>query len=201
MDRLFIIKHFLSADKNFPNNDALPLLIYKNALTLEGTEEQNAVCVEKLFRKNDWHPSWRDGIHDFQHYHSTAHEALGIYSGHAKVQFGGPQGVIVEVACGDVIIIPAGVAHKSIHCSEDFQCVGAYPTGQEYDIMYGEENERIEAEDNIQHVPLTSHDPVFGKQGPLEKWWFIHEKLKVTNQQLASNSNQVTSNSNFRAAI
>jgi uncharacterized protein YjlB len=178
MERIFIIKHFLSADKNFPNNEVLPLLIYKDALTLNQSDDQNAVSIEKLFRKNDWRPSWRDGIYDFHHYHSSAHEVLGVYSGHAKIQFGGPQGVIVEIAKGDVIIIPAGVAHKNMYGSDDFQCVGAYPTGQEYDMMYGEDTEKEEALKNINSLPTTTHDPVFGKQGPLEKWWHVHEKLK-----------------------
>jgi uncharacterized protein YjlB len=182
MERILIIKHFLPADKSFPNNEHLPLLVYKNALILEQSDDQNALSVEKLFRKNDWRPSWRDGVHDFHHYHSTAHEVLGIYNGHAKVQFGGPQGVIVEIAKDDVVIIPAGVAHKSLYCSEDFECVGAYPNGQEYDIMYGEEEERLLAENNINHVSLPTHDPVFGKQGPLEKWWAIHDKLKLVHQ-------------------
>jgi uncharacterized protein YjlB len=178
MDRILIIKHYLTADKNIPNND-LPLLIYKDALTLNQSDIQNAITIEKLFRKNDWRPSWRDGIHDFHHYHSTAHEVLGIYSGHAKVQFGGSLGVIQEVSKGDIIVIPAGVAHKNLSCSDDFQCVGAYPTGQDYDIKYGEEDERAEAEHNIMMVALPTHDPVFGKQGPLEKWWHVHEKVKV----------------------
>jgi uncharacterized protein YjlB len=178
MERILIIKHYLPGDKNFPNND-LPLLIYKNALTLEQSENENAISVERLFRKNDWRPSWRDGIYDYHHYHSTAHEVLGIYNGHAKVQFGGPLGVTQELNKGDIVVIPAGVAHKNLSCSNDFQCVGAYPTGQEYDIMYGEEDERSIAAHNVSHVLLPTHDPVFGKQGPLEKWWHVNEKVKV----------------------
>jgi uncharacterized protein YjlB len=178
MEGILIIKHYLTADKNFPNND-LPLLIYKDAITLNQTGNQNAVIFERLFRKNDWKPSWRDGIYDYHHYHSSAHEVLGIYGGHAKVQFGGPLGVVQDVAAGDVIVIPAGVAHKSLSCSDDFQCVGAYPTGQDYDIKYGEEDERAEADHNIMKLTLPTHDPVFGKQGPLEKWWHVNEKVKV----------------------
>ena len=181
MDQIFIIKHFLSPDRNFPNNELLPLLIYKNALTLVHSDEQNAVAFEKLFRKNDWRPSWRDGIYDFHHYHSNAHEVLGVYNGHAKVQFGGPQGVIVECSKGDVIVIPAGVAHKSLSLSDDFSCVGAYPTGQEYDIRYGEDDELKETSQNVGEVHQPTHDPVFGKQGPLEKWWGVHEKLKLVH--------------------
>src|SRR5437899_804123 len=99
MEGILIIKHYLSGDKNFPNNEH-PLLIYKNALTLNASDNQNAVVFERLFRKNDWNPSWRAGIYDFHHYHSTAHEVLGIFNGHAKVQFGGPLGVVQDVSKG-----------------------------------------------------------------------------------------------------
>ena len=179
MERILIIKHFLSADHEFPNNESLPLLIYKHALTLDQSDNRNATTIKHLFRKNDWRPSWRDGIYDFHHFHSNAHEVLGIFSGHAKVQFGGPQGVIQELAKDDVVIIPAGVAHKSIYYSEDFQCVGAYPSGQEYDMRYGEEDELEEVRQNISMVKMPTHDPVFGKQGPLEKWWRVQEKSRV----------------------
>lgn len=181
MERIFIIKHFIPGTKNFPNNELLPLLFYKNALMLDKSEKENATDIEKLFRKNDWKNSWKDCIYDYHHYHSTAHEAMGIYSGSAKIQIGGPQGIMLEISKGDVLIIPAGVAHKSVHGTEDFQCVGAYPTGQEYDIKYGEDGERPEADINIANVLLPTHDPVFGKQGPLDKWWFIHDKYKLIN--------------------
>jgi uncharacterized protein YjlB len=181
MERLLIIKHFLSPDFTFPNNEYLPLMLYKDALTLEYSDELNAIYIEKLFRKNDWKNSWRDGIYDYHHYHSNAHEAMGVFRGSAKIQAGGPNGVMLDLTKGDVIIIPAGVAHKSLHASSDFKCVGAYPSGQEYDMKYGEPGEKQQSLINIASTPLPTCDPVFGKQGPLEKWWVAHEKLKVVN--------------------
>jgi uncharacterized protein YjlB len=38
---------------------------------------------------------------------------------------------------GDVLLIPAGVAHKNVGASIDFKCVGAYPGGKEFDINLG----------------------------------------------------------------
>jgi uncharacterized protein YjlB len=181
MEQILIIKHFLSGDKLFPNNEALPLLLYKNALMLEKNADANATDIEKLFRKNDWKNSWRDGIYDYHHYHSTAHEVMGVYSGSAKVNFGGTQGLMLELTKGDVIIIPAGVAHKCIQSTDDFKCVGAYPSGQEYDMNYGEPGERPKADENIANTPLPTHDPVFGKQGPMEKWWMVQEKFKMVH--------------------
>jgi len=42
----------------------------------------------------------------FAHYHSTTHEALGVYRGSATLRLGGEHGKNVEVHAGDVIVIP-----------------------------------------------------------------------------------------------
>ena len=56
---------------------------------------------------------------------------LGVYSGTARVQLGGEGGMTHTIHPGDVIIIPAGVAHKNLGDSPDFGVVGAYPAGQQ----------------------------------------------------------------------
>ena len=158
------ISHYLKDDGTFPNNQQLPLTIYKNAIDVSSGDAANK--VEKVFTDNNWGNSWRNGIFSYHHYHSTAHEVLGIYQGSAKVQLGGPEGIILDVEPGDVIIIPAGVAHKNLGSSNDFACVGAYPPGQSYDMNYGKEGERPEADKNITKVPNPETDPVFGKESP-----------------------------------
>jgi uncharacterized protein YjlB len=183
MERLVIEKHFLSDDGAFPNNYSLPLLVYKDALTLDKSDDENALSIEKLFRKNDWKNSWRDGIYDYHHYHSTAHEVLGVYSGEAAIQVGGPKGPILKLKRGDVIIIPVGIAHKCINDDGHFKCVGAYPGGQNYDMNYGLESERAEADKNIKNTDLPGNDPVFGKEGPLDKWWDLRGKAMNENDQ------------------
>jgi uncharacterized protein YjlB len=110
-------------------------------------------------------------VFGYHHYHSTAHEVLGIFRGHATVQFGGEQGVVLSVEKGDVVIIPAGVAHKNLECSRDFRAVGAYPDGQRPDTRYGKPGERPQVDSNIAQVPLPQADPVFGKQGELMTQW------------------------------
>ena len=45
-------------------------------------------------------PEWRNGIFDFHHYHSTAHEALGIAKGEVTVVLGGPDGEEFPFASG-----------------------------------------------------------------------------------------------------
>ncbi len=159
----------LHDDGTFPNNEQLPLLAYQGAVDLPNQDPASA--FEKLFRVNGWGNSWRDGVYDFHHYHSTAHEVLGVYGGSARVQLGGDDGIILEIAAGDVLIIPAGVAHKNLGASEDFRVVGAYPQGQHPDMKYGRPGERPGADQAIKAVPLPSADPVHGTNGPLVQQW------------------------------
>lgn len=163
-----IIAKKLQDDGLFPNNEKLPLLVYKQAFQIE---EGDAATVEQVFEKNQWGNSWRNGIYNYHHYHSTAHEVLGIYQGEAEVQVGGPEGIKVHVRTGDVIIIPAGVSHKNLGASADFACVGAYPPAQTADMNYGKKNERPKADEQIVRVPLPENDPVYGKDAPLTQQW------------------------------
>jgi uncharacterized protein YjlB len=119
-----IIKYILHDDGQFPNS-SLFLLIYKGALTLPS--EDAASIVEKIFETNNWKNTWRNGVYDYHHYHSNTHEALGVYEGSATVQLGGPKGRSENIEKGDVIIIPAGVAHKCLKASKDFKCVWRLP--------------------------------------------------------------------------
>ena len=81
-----------------PNNPRLPLLLYKQAVDLpaEGAPE----LFEDVFTANGWPAAWRSGIHEFHHYHSTAHEALGVYAGSATALLGGEGGIEVTVEAG-----------------------------------------------------------------------------------------------------
>ena len=164
-----MIHRLIKDDGKFPNNGRLPLLAYQGVLILP--TDDPARGIEELFYAHNWGGSWRNGIFSYHHYHSTAHEALGVYSGNAKVQLGGPKGLKFEVQRGDVIVIPAGVAHKNLGSSLDFRVVGAYPAGQRYDMNYGKPGERPRADRNIARVVLPELDPVFGDTGPLIKLW------------------------------
>jgi uncharacterized protein YjlB len=84
--------------------------------------------------------------------------------------WGGEKGQKLKVFAGDVIVIPAGVAHKNLE-SNDFAVVGAYPEGRSHDMNTGKEAERPEADDSIAKVPIPGYDPIQGKNGELIKLW------------------------------
>jgi uncharacterized protein YjlB len=163
------VAYTLLDDGVFPNNARLPLLVYRQAVTLPAHDP--AARFEAIFAARQWGNGWRNGIYPFHHYHSTAHEVLGVFRGHATVQFGGEQGICLSISGGDVVIIPAGVAHKNLGASRDLGVVGAYPRGQQWDICYGKPGERPRADHNIARVPLPSADPVYGTQEPLVTYW------------------------------
>lgn len=163
-----ILIHIVEDDGIFPNSP-LPLIVYRHAINPEA--DDCAADFEKLFATNSWEDSWRNGIYPYHHYHSTAHEVLGVYCGSVRVRLGGEKGITQELKSGDALIIPAGVAHKNLDASPDFAVVGAYPRGQKWDMNYGRPSERASADANIQRVRLPELDPVFGKEGPLLKAW------------------------------
>jgi uncharacterized protein YjlB len=163
-----IIQHLLNEDDHYPNNPSLPLLIYKNVFRLP--KKSPAAYIENIFEKNDWKNTWRDDIFTYHHYHSNSHEVLGAFTGHCIVQFGGDHGITEELRSGDVVIIPAGVAHKKI-AGEQFKCVGAYPGGADYNTRFGAAGEAEAAKSEIAQVALPTTDPVFGKDGPMGTYW------------------------------
>lgn len=163
-----IIRHLIPADSNFPNNGHLALLVYRNAFRIETNAGKK---IEEVLESNGWSNAWQDGVYDYHHYHSITHEVLAVIEGSTRIQFGGPSGISLLVEKGDVIIIPAGVAHKNLGGEENFKVVGAYPDGKDYDMNYGKPEERAKAEENIKNVPLPESDPVFGVSGALIKEW------------------------------
>src|SRR5580704_15947769 len=96
---------FLFEDDGMIPNSRLPLLVYRAAVPAD------AAAIERVFAANRWPPAWRNGVHPFHHFHSTAHEVLGVARGEATVLFGGPAGRVLSLRAGDVAVLPAGVGH------------------------------------------------------------------------------------------
>jgi uncharacterized protein YjlB len=154
-------------DGQVPNNPRLPLLVYRGAL--QTGDDAAASCVE-LFDRNGWTDAWKNGVYPHHHYHGSAHEVLGI-AGWVRVRLGGEGGQTVELRAGDVVVIPAGVAHKNEGASSDLLVVGAYPHGQKPDMRRSGATDRAWAALQIANVPLPAGDPVYGAAGPLLEGW------------------------------
>jgi uncharacterized protein YjlB len=153
---------------NFPNNSQLPLLIYEGCFRGEEVNE-----IEELVAENQWKNIWVNGIFPFHHYHSNTHEVLAVSSGFCDVQVGGEGGEIFKIKEGDLLLLPAGVAHKNVSCARGFVCVGAYPMELPYDMNYGKSEERRAAIERIKEAPLPKTDPLYGEEGPLFQFWKI----------------------------
>jgi uncharacterized protein YjlB len=147
-------------------NSRLPVLVYHNVQGARETDE-----CEELFARNGWLGAWLDGIYSFHHFHSTAHEVLGIVAGTVTVVLGGPSGRRFDVSRGDVLVLPAGTGHCNAGSSDDLLVVGAYPNAMRWDLRRGDPAERDEVLANIAAVQLPDSDPVHGQDGPLTEIW------------------------------
>lgn len=168
-----VLKFQFAEAGGFPNNPALPVLVGRKLAPVRALANPEAIAryFESTWPTNGWRAAWRWGVYDFPHYHSTAHEVLGVYRGHASLRLGDRAGATLVVEAGDLLILPAGTAHQNLGSSADFHVVGGYPAGQHADLLKGLPGERPAADHRIARVPLPTADPLGGAQGPLMKAW------------------------------
>lgn len=112
---LHIQRHQIPAYNLTPNTSlqSKPLLIYRQAFPSPST---SASDLEAHLRATGVvRPAWRYTMYSTSHFHSTSHEVLAIARGKAKLCFGHEEneGRVEEVVGkGDVVVVPAGVAHR-----------------------------------------------------------------------------------------
>jgi uncharacterized protein YjlB len=168
--RAEVVAHLLPPHEAFPNNPRLPALHYRAAFP-NLPKVKAAETIERTFGRNGWSSGWRDGVYNYHHYHATAHEVLACYAGRGLIQLGGPDGPVVEFARGDVLVLPAGVAHKSADTSKDFSVVGAYADGRDYDMQRANADDLAKLAQTVASVPVPQRDPVYGANSLLSEHW------------------------------
>jgi uncharacterized protein YjlB len=157
---------FTFADDGAIPNSKLPLLVYRQAVPAD------PAAIERIFTANRWPAAWRDAVHPFHHFHSDAHEALGVARGEAQVRFGGPAGEVLTVRAGDAVVVPAGVGHCNEGQTSDLLIIGAYPDNAEGpDLRRGSPAEHDAVVRNVAAVARPPADPVSGDAGPLVRIW------------------------------
>jgi uncharacterized protein YjlB len=165
---------FVFEDDGIVPNNPLPFLLYKQAISVANDHPEQT--IEGLFAANGWGQMWRNGVYDYLHYHATVHEALGVARGHARVKFGGIRGKEIEIAAGDVAVLPAGAGHQCLSASKDFCVIGAYPPGPKMHITLPTPENHRKALKTVPQVKVPTSDPVLGEKGPLVRLWKSESK-------------------------
>ncbi len=148
-----------------PNNDRLPVLLYRRAFDGTGMVDR----MEALLAKNLWPAQWRNGVYTFHHYHSTAHEVLGFAGGSAQLMLGGENGRVVTIEAGDVLVLPVGTGHFLMQAGPGFLVVGAYPVDQHWDICRSAPD--AAGIERMRQLPFPASDPHTGQGGELVRSW------------------------------
>jgi uncharacterized protein YjlB len=182
LSSLRVSRHQIPSHNLLPNTSIhnWPLLIYHSAFPPNATQPRtsstssprvSSVAIEShLVSVGIVEPSWRYSMYPTTHFHSNSHEVLCVACGRARLCFGGednPARIEPLVEAGDVIIVPAGVAHRLLEdLGGDFQMVGSYPNGSEtWDMCYGtpEDEGKI---NTIKSLSWFAGDPIYGDNGP-----------------------------------
>jgi len=165
---LRVTKYQIPGFKGLPNTSLQnkPLLIYHSVFT----GSFGASDIERHLKDVAVvSPAWRYTMYSETHFHSTSHEVLAIASGKAKCCFGGednPERVEPVLEKGDVVVVPAGVAHRLLLDYGQFQMVGSYPKGKSWDMCYGRNGEEEKAK-SIKDLAWFERDPIYGATGPV----------------------------------
>ena len=157
-------------DGDVPNHSRWPMIVYVQAIAPE-TLQKSEYAFDELFERNGWPVGFRNGIYPFTHYHSNAHEVLGIARGEATVQFGGKSGKILTARAGDALLLPADTGHKLISSGPDLLVIGAYPPGSNRDLMRSGEPDKAAIRARIAKVAKPDTDPVSGAAGVMLSPW------------------------------
>lgn len=159
-------KHFFTDDGTVPNSH-LPIILYLQVANNSSLSD----WFENKLKENNWGNNWRDIVLPYDHFHSNTHEVLALSSGTVSLKIGGNQGKIFNLSAGDVLIIPGGVGHYSVSKHTNYQFIGGYPNGNDWDLRTGLPEERPAVLANLAKIILPKTDPIFGENGHLIDLW------------------------------
>ncbi|KAI9714588.1 MAG: hypothetical protein M1812_006393 [Candelaria pacifica] len=167
--------YLFQATPHVPNS-LLPVLLYRSVLQPNPT----ASTTREALEKNNWLQGGVFKTFTAHHFHSVTHECYAVFKGSSKLLLGrGPLddpegGIEVDVRIGDVIVLPAGVAHCSLSSEGEYEYLGLYPKGSPHwdnNFCKAGPGETEEKARTCRKVPLPDCDPVFGSSGPLVNIW------------------------------
>ena len=162
---------YLKESKPYPNNK-LPALYYENVLESILGESYSGQDVMRLLQQNGYTNTWSNGILNQHHFHSIAHEALACTLGELRVQLGGEDEIILTVRKGDVLLLPAGTAHKKLEATEEHEIIGGYPLNQpDYDFQYGDASDYEAIKEKVAQVELPHTDPITDFPALIKQYW------------------------------
>jgi uncharacterized protein YjlB len=159
--------HVFEPGTGIPNS-RLPLAFWRGRLPAAHRSGDQATA---LYRRNGWRGTWVYTVFPYWHFHTRGHEVLACVSGRARIGFGGDGGIEVDVGIGDVCVIPAGVGHRRLGSSPDFQMAGAYPPRQEGNIVRPGDMDGAAAAREIAGLALPETDPISGNADGLVDAW------------------------------
>ncbi|KAL1792254.1 hypothetical protein ACET3X_010005 [Alternaria dauci] len=167
-------QYALPSATHVPNN-ILPVLIYRGVLPTP----VNSELTKRLCEGNDWEKRGEWGEITIPHFHPNTHECYAILRGSSRLALGrskehdATDGIEINIHTGDVIVIPAGVSHRSLESEGDFRYIGVYPkAAPRWRNNHCEEHEPMDAlRQEIDSVAIPDSDPVFGRAGPLCQIW------------------------------
>ncbi|KAH4067028.1 hypothetical protein HBH70_067570 [Parastagonospora nodorum] len=178
----------LPPTNNVPNNP-LPALVYRNVLPTPYTSES----AKQFCESHGWEKRGEWGTITNAHFHPNTHECYAIIQGSSRLVLGRPRpidgvegkgGVEFDVSTGDVVVVPAGVSHRSLTSEGGYRYIGVYPeTAPKWRNLYCRGEEEIEnLKKEIRAVGVPEQDPVYGVDGPLVRIWREAERRESENE-------------------
>jgi len=143
-------------------NSPLPVVLIRSALTPNVSAKGRR--FREAFRRRGWTGIWADTVYDYTHFHSNAHEVLGIAKGKVTVFWEAPKaddsGSRLAICSG---FLPAWDI-AGFGEATGLKVIGAYPPGQSHFTMKRKGRA-------VPRVRLPDTDPFYGPAGPLTRCW------------------------------